>query len=103
MQISCDNRLRSYMESKGYSHIVIDIVTPVGCCTDMTELTTRFAKPEEAAELKTGRFCRVEPFEGGELLILARGLHYDEPIKLGLKSFLGLKDIAVDGIKAWKL
>ena len=34
---------------------------------------------------------------------MIRGLDYDKEIHFGLRSFLGLKDISVSGIRHWTL
>lgn len=102
MNITYDQRLKDYMERKGYVAIVVDTLSPVGCCADTTELCTRFAREAEAAALKE-KGCKVLPAELGEVLVLARGLEYDEDVSFGLRSFLGIKDITVKGIRAWRL
>lgn len=102
MNIAYDQRLKDYMHRKGYAAIVVDAVSATGCCADMTELYTRFATEDEAARLKE-RGCRVLDGEVGELLLVARGLELDDEIRLGLRSFLGAKDVTVRGIRAWHL
>lgn len=69
---------------------------------DSTELLVTFVS-EKTAEQYKAKGCRTIKAPQGELLILSRGLEYGEEVSLGLRSFLGLKDITVDGIAAWKL
>ena len=102
MNVTYEPRLKDYMAKKGYTHIVIDLISPIGCVADSAELLTRFAKPKEAAQIKE-RGCRVVPGEVGEILVVERGIHFDEDVTLGLRSFLGAKDITLKGIVAWKL
>ena len=87
VNIVYDQRLRDYMERKGYTAVVVEAISPTGCCADATELYTRFARPVEA----------------GEVLIPTRGMDVDDEVRLGLRSFLGIKDITVKGIRAWSL
>ena len=102
VNIVYDQRLRDYMARKGYTAVVVEAISPTGCCADATELYTRFARPVEAAALKE-KGCRVLPGEAGEVLIPTRGMNVDNEVRLGLRNFLGIKDITVKGIRAWSL
>ena len=99
MEVVYSEALIAYMKKKGYSFIS---VSPKGCCADGTELLVTFVS-EKTAEQYKAKGCRTIKAPQGELLILSRGLEYGEEVSLGLRSFLGLKDITVDGIAAWKL
>ncbi len=90
------------MRKKGYAGIAVNTVSAIGCCADTTELATRFVKAEEAEKLRE-KGCGVHTADYGEVFVETKGLHYDEAISFSLKSFLGIKDIKVRGIKAFKI
>ncbi len=101
MTIVCDQRLKDYMAKKGYSCIAMEAINPMGCCAGMTELNARFLTPCDADRLRpTAR--KAYQTEDLELLILSREISVDEDVHLGLKSFLGAKDVSMDGIRAFE-
>jgi hypothetical protein len=108
MRITLSQQLIDYMVRKGYAAVVVDAVNPIGCCADISEVVTSFAKAGHAAQLKE-KGCAVHTPEGSageqglEVLVCSRGLHYDDEAHLGLRSFLGVKDVTVEGIRPWKL
>lgn len=93
-------RLKEYMARKGYACIAMELLSPMGATADSTELYTRFVGRDEADRLKA-RGWLVITGEVGEIL-LDRGVEYDDEIELGLRSFLGLKDITCKGIYAFR-
>jgi hypothetical protein len=95
------DRLKDYMTRKGYDHIAMELLSPMGATADSTELYTRFIREPEAAKLRA-KGWRTLPGEQGDILI-GRGVEYDDEIEVGLRSFLGLKDITVKGIYAFRL
>lgn len=102
MNIVYDQKLIDYMQRKNYCAIVIEQIDPIGCCADTSELLLRFVNKKGAEQLRDQAIRQLDvPF--GELFIMVRGLDYDEQIVFGLRSFLGLKDITVKGIRHWKL
>lgn len=101
MQITYDEKLQDYMRKKGYSYIAVESVSATGCCADLSEISTRFVRDKDVAALKE-KGCGVLQAPIGEVLIITKGLEYDEEVTFSLKSFLGAKDIAIKGIKAWK-
>ena len=102
MNVTYDQRLIDYMTAKGYCAVVFQEVSAIGCCADSSELYSRFAKAAEAEKLRAQGTWRIVDAPVGELF-LARGLEVDGDVALGLKNFLGMKDIAYKGIAAWKL
>lgn len=97
-----DQKLQDYMNRKGYSYIAIESISPKGCCADLSELLTRFVSDKSAQVLKS-KGCGVLKAPIGEILILTKGLEYDEAITFGLRSFFGAKDITVEGIAPWRI
>ncbi len=102
MNVTYEPRLIEYMQAKGFSAIVFEEISAVGCCADSTELYSRFARDGEAARLRGQGAWRIFPAPVGELF-LSRGLEVDDEVSLGLKSFLGIKDITYKGLAPWKL
>lgn len=101
MIITYEQNLQTYMKRKGYSYIAVEAISPKGCCADSTELLTRFVRDKDVQGLKN-KGCGVLKAPIGELLILTKGLEYDEHVIFGLRSFFGAKDITVKGIAPWK-
>lgn len=102
MNIIYEQPLIDYMKRKSYSAIVIEQIDPIGCCADTSELLLRFATEKGANKLRDQAIRQLDaPF--GELFVMIRGLDYDDDITFGLRNFLGLKDITVNGIRHWKL
>ena len=102
MNVTLEPRLKDYMAKKGYTHIVVDLVSPVGCVADSAELLTRFAREKEAERIKQ-KGCRTIAGDPCEILVVDRAIHVEDEVTLGLRSFLGAKDITLKGISAWKL
>lgn len=102
MRIVYEQALLDYMERKGYRCIAVESISPKGCCADMTELHTRFVRDKDVAGLKA-KGCGVFEAPVGELLILSRGLEFDEVVTFGLRTFFGAKDVTVKGLAPWKL
>ena len=102
MHITYEQPLIDYMKRKSYSAIVVEQIDPIGCCADTSELLLRFVTSKGANKLRDQAIRQLDaPF--GELFVMVRGLDYDEDISFGLRTFLGLKDITVKGIRHWKL
>ncbi len=102
MRVTCSDDLMAYMQRKGYHCIALEPISPQGCCADMTELHSRFVRDKDVDKLKA-KNCGVFAAPFGELLILEKGLDVDEEVFLGLRSFLGFRDIVVRGIRPFSL
>lgn len=105
MKVTFDAVLAAFMQKKKYVAIVVEAINPKGCCADITELCLGFANATHAQKLKE-KACRMLPVEGYgefEVLVLSRGLEYEEEVAFALKSFLGIKDVTVQGIRPWKM
>ena len=84
MDITYDESLIEYMKKKKYTAIVIEQIDPIGCCADTSELLLRFVNEKGADKLRDQAIRQLD-------------------IHFGLRSFLGLKDISVSGIRHWTL
>jgi len=102
MKVSYDQNLMDYMAKKGYAHIELGLASANTCCSGLTEVYTGFLSEQGAKSLQ-GKIVRRIPGEMGDILVTARGLEFDGEIHLGLRSFLGAKDITVKGVRAWSL
>lgn len=102
MGVSFDQKLVEYMQKKGYAAVSVEAISPKGCCADTAELCTGFVKPADLATVKA-KAWRVLPADDFEVILLTRGIEYDEDVTLGLRSFLGAKDVTLKGMRPWKL
>lgn len=102
MEVMLDRELKDYMAKKGYTNIELGMAEASTCCSGMAEIYTGFLN-EKAAERLRGKVCARIPSEAGDILVTARGLEFDDEVRLGLRSFLGLKDITVQGVRAFSL
>lgn len=102
MDVSYSQVLIDYMKKKSYSAIVIEQIDPIGCCADTSELLLRFVNEKGADKLRDQAIRQLDaPY--GELIVMVRGLDYDDHLSFDLRNFLGLKDIKVEGVRAWTL
>ena len=102
MDVSYSQVLIDYMKKKSYSAIVIEQIDSIGCCADTSELLLRFVNEKGADKLRDQAIRQLDaPY--GELFVMVRGLDYDDHLSFDLRNFLGLKDIKVEGVRAWTL
>ena len=97
MNIKLDERLKEYMEEKGYKNILI---TPMICHTwggSRLEISARFVDENEAALLSADHFQSVS-HELGEVVIRRIPAYIDNVVTLGLSRFI--KRITVEGIRS---
>lgn len=99
--VTYTQRLKEYMARKGYKHIAMEMLSPMGATADATELYTRFVRDKEYEQLKSRGWFVIHG-EVGDIL-LDRGVEFDDTIELGLRSFFGAKDITCKGIYAFRL
>lgn len=97
MTIIYEDKLKDYMLKKGIEHILIESYAG-NSCTGFPEISARFADIKTAERTKK-RGCRIIQGEVGEILILTRGLKYNDTITLGIHTFMGIKVVTVDGIR----
>jgi hypothetical protein len=102
MNVVYEQPLKDYMQKKGYAHIELGLAEAGTCCSGFADIYTGFLTEKGAERLKGKIFGRI-PGEVGDIIVTARGLEFDDEIVLGLKSFLGAKDITVKGVRAWSL
>ena len=102
MKITYTQKLIDYMQRKGYKHIVVEMAEASNCCSGFATLSAHFASDREVASL-SGKI--VNRFEAslGDCIVLSRGVEYDDYVELGLRSFLGIKDITFKGMRAFSL
>jgi hypothetical protein len=96
------DRLKEYMAKKGHSHIMIELVDTKTCCSGFSEITAHFISDKTLTRIEKD-ICNRFDGEVGDVVVTARGLEYDDEITFDLKSFVGLKDIEIKGIRAWSL
>ena len=102
MNIVFSEDLKSYLQRKNYHAIEISIAESRTCCSGSCELAL-IPLTDRAAEISRGKAVRVIDAPEAQLLVMDRGLEYDEDVSLGLRNFLGVKDVTVEGIRAYSL
>lgn len=111
MTVTFDQPLIDYMQRKGYTSVVVDVVESKTCCAGYSEIVTSFANERAAADLQAKKKVRRvlkcdEVADDGtplQILVVTRGLDYDDDVECTLTSFLGLKDVKVKGIRAFSI
>lgn len=102
MNITYSQKLSDYLTRKGYAALVVDIVDSATSTSGFVDICVSPVKQSALEQLdKGGSIIRRYEAPVGELIVLARGLEYEENVSLELRSFLGIKDIRISGIKAW--
>lgn len=102
MNVVYEQPLKDYMARKGYTHIELGMASAGSCCSGFADVYTGFLT-DKGLESLSGKIYGRIPGEIGDIVITARGLEFDDEIRLGLKSFFGAKDITVQGVRAWHL
>lgn len=103
MSITFTPKLSAYMAKKGYSHVVIELVDSGTSTSGFADIVCRPVN-QKGADLLGNKVVKVLQAEGGEqVLVTQRALEYDEDIVFDLKSFFGIKDIVVTGVRAWSM
>lgn len=102
VNIVYSDKLVDYMKKKGYTHVELGVVEAGQCCSGLSEIFTGFLT-EKGARRVEKKVVRRIPATYGDVLVTSRGLEYDDSPRFGLKSFLGVKDISVQGVRAWSL
>lgn len=100
MKVVYDEALKDYMAKKGYTHIELGMVQANTCCSGLAEVYTGFLTDKGAEQLKGKIYGRI-PADVGDVIVTERGLEFDDEIRFGLRNFLGLKDITVEGVRAF--
>ena len=101
-RIVFERELIDYMERKGFTVIALEAINPKGCCVDMTELAARFVRPKDVDAVQA-KACGIYETPVGQLFVLSREIEFDDEVRFGLRSFLGVKDISIEGAAAWKI
>ena len=102
MQITYSDKLKQYMQQKNLNHIEIGVVDVSCCCSGYSEIFVNFVADKDMPKLE-GKILRTLTGEIGDIFITARTVELDDTIHFDLKSFLGVKDISVTGVRAWKI
>ncbi len=100
MEVSCDKALIDYMAKKGYTAIELGVAQANTCCSGFADIYTGFLTEKGEERLKGKVYGRIHS-PAGDLVVTDKSLEFDDEIHLGLRSFLGLKDITISGIRAF--
>lgn len=101
MEIVYTPKLREYMESKGLHHIAIELADSETSTCGFVDISSRFVKDNQVEKVAP-KARRVLEGELGNIYVLGV-MDYDDQVELGLRSFFGLKDITIKGIRAWTM
>ena len=102
MSIVFTQKLQDYMAKKGFTHVVVELVDSGTSTSGFADIVCRPVN-QKGADKMADKVIRSLDAEGGQVLITQRALEYDDQITFDLKSFLGIKDITVTGIRAWSM
>ena len=102
MEVVCTEELKRYMVRKGYTYVELGLAEANTCCSGFSEVFATFLT-DCAARRVSEKAMRTIPCDIGGVLVTVRGREYDDVVTLGLKCFLGVKDITVEGVRAWSL
>lgn len=102
MNITYTQKLIDYLTRKEIAAITIDIVDSGTSTSGFVDICATPVSAKVLAKIEAeGSILKRFDAPVGELIVLTRGLEYDEDVTLDLRSFLGIKDIRIDGIRAW--
>lgn len=94
-------RLREYMQKKGTPHVVVDTCSAKTCGGPLAELNISLVDDKRLEDLRPEAHAAFRT-EVGSVLVMARGLEVSDSVEFGLRSFLGAKDVTVEGIRAFR-
>lgn len=104
MEIVYTQKLIDYMTRKKYAGLVVELVDSATSTSGFADICVAPLSARGLAALeKDGSIIRRYDAPVGELVITVRALEYDDVVTFDLRSFLGIKDIRVKGIKAFTL
>lgn len=101
MEITYSPKLKEYMEKKGLHHIAVELADSETSTCGFVDISTRFVKDNQVDKV-AAKARRVLEGELGNIYVLGV-MDYDDAVELDLRSFFGLKDITVKGIRAWTM
>lgn len=102
MNITLSSELKDYMQKKGYVAITLGLAESGTCCSGFADVATGFVNARGFDAAAKQARAQLDA-EGVPVLVTARGLEFADEVVLGLKSFLGVKDITAQGVKAFSL
>lgn len=102
MEITFTQKLQDYMAKKGYTHVVVELVDSGTSTSGFADIVCRPVNKKGAEQIQE-KAIRCLDADGGQVIIMQRALEYEEQIVFDVKSFFGIKDITVTGIRAWSM
>ena len=102
VRVTLSARLQEYLARKNYTNIVVELVDSATSTSGFADVVCRPVNAKGARIVEPQVVRRLQS-EFGDVLVTQRALEYDEEIFFDLKSFLGIKDITVDGIRAYRI
>lgn len=99
MNFFIDEALKMHMEHTGKRNIVVEVVTADTSDIEITELHVYLTDDKQARILKEKKRYRGREIDGGEVLLPAFPLQYQEEVRFWLKKIWFFKMVGYEGIK----
>lgn len=99
MQFKYEPALEKYMRQKGKKTIIVEVISSNSSDFEVTELHVHFANDRQTAFFKNTKHFRAIKTDMGEVLLPPYRLEYADTITFGIKSFLGIRYVAQEGIR----
>lgn len=89
--------LAAYLKKKDARHLVAELAECKTCGGAVAEVYVRVCRPAEVARLQESG-CRTLEAQDAVLFLNGRGIKADAVVELGLRNFLGIKDVTAKGL-----
>lgn len=89
--------LKAYLTRKQINALVAELAECKTCGGAIAEVFVRPCRPAEATRLQESG-CRTLEDQSIVLFLKDRGIKADPTVELGLRNFLGIKDITAEGL-----
>lgn len=89
--------LKTYLARKQVKAFVAELAECKTCGGAVAEVYVRVCRPAEVARLQESG-CRTLEEQDAVLFLNGRGIKADAVVELGLRNFLGIKDVTAKGL-----
>lgn len=89
--------LKTYLARKQVKALVAELAECKTCGGAVAEVYVRGCRPAEVARLQESG-CRTLEAQDAVLFLNGRGIKADAVVELGLRNFLGIKDVTAKGL-----
>ena len=95
--IAISPKLKDYLNRKSIQALVVEVAECKTCGGAVAVVFARPARPKEAKRLRESS-CRTLEADSITIFLTHPLIRVDEQVLLGLRNFLGLKDVTVEGL-----